>query len=212
MEKIYSIRKRSDYVLTWQRKLIHLLIIIMFGVFMGFLAKYFDGTEIGLIGSKFGVWIFSATIIATLSRSSQSAALHVFAFFVASLSVYYFYSSLLFGFFPTKYVLMWAMLALTTPVGGWIVWFARGKGWVSSICAALPIALILVEGVGLYYSFLSGARYIYLDIVDWFDILLAVALLLLLPRTFYQLQKILIVTLCLFLVLEYIGIYQYLSV
>ncbi|MFB9324914.1 DUF6518 family protein [Paenibacillus aurantiacus] len=210
--KLNTVRSKSEHTLTIQQKLRNLLLVILAGAVLGFLAKYTDGSPIGNIGSKFGVWIFATAIIAIWSRSPYAAASHVFAFLVAMLTVYYYYSTVLFGFFPRHYAIAWGTIALASPIGGYMVWFARGNGWVAALCAALPISLMLTEGVVFDYSLSPGARYIYFHISDWFNVVSSGLLIMSVTRAKNQLLRILVITIAMYFLLEKIGIYYYISI
>jgi hypothetical protein len=152
-ERLNQIRARTDKETSIQQKLMRVLFSFLLGALLGFLAKYFDNVPyIGAIGTHLGVWILIATLLAAWSRSPKAAALHVFMFFTAMLIAYYAYSMVLFGFFPRYYFLSWGGIALLSPVGAYIVWYARGTGWMAALCAALPIALLLVEGYSFFYT------------------------------------------------------------
>ncbi|MBO3444361.1 hypothetical protein [Clostridium sp. CCUG 7971] len=104
-EGLNEIRQKERSDLSINQKFIKALLVFIFGAVMGVLAKYTDGTLIGLIGTYLGIWIFIATLISVHSKTPEEAALHVFAFFVAMLLAYYIYSMKLFGFFPSYYFL-----------------------------------------------------------------------------------------------------------
>jgi hypothetical protein len=169
------------------------LFVLIFGAILGFLAKYVDGSVVGQIGSELGIWIFVATTVGAWSRSPRAAALHVFVFFVSMLCVYYLYEMNLFGFFPTRYFLAWGCLAICSPIGGYVVWFSRGKGWIAALCASIPISLLLAEGYSFIYFF---------SIPRGFDLFLAVLLFVFLPIRGLQHIRILPIVVVLFLVIS----------
>jgi len=174
------------------------LIVFAFGAFMGLGAKYFDTTPvIGAVGTDLGVWVLIATLIAAYNRSPRAAALHVFLFFMAMLTAYYLYSMKLFGFFPKYYFMVWGGFALLSPICGWIVWYARGEGWVAAFCASLPIALLIYQGYSFYYT---GAW------VEELDILSAIALFFILARPMKQKIRTLPLVMAVFLVFYKLNI------
>lgn len=69
---------------------------------------------------------------------------------------YYIYSAYLFGFFPTRYFILWGCIALASPFLAAIVWWARNSVRISLILPALPMGLMLSlsVGIGLFYMFL----------------------------------------------------------
>jgi uncharacterized membrane protein YjdF len=66
---------------------------------MGVIAKIADSISIiGEIGTKLGIWVFVATIIAAYSRYPFSAAINVLLFFLSMLFAYYTYGYAVLGF------------------------------------------------------------------------------------------------------------------
>ncbi|WP_062049310.1 hypothetical protein [Bacillus sp. JCM 19034] len=92
-----------------------------------------------------------ATLIAFWSKRPIYVALNVFFIFFGILLAYYLYSQLLFGFFPTYYFLRWGAIALASPIAAYIVWFSKGEGWSAAFCAALPIGLLLTQGLPIFH-------------------------------------------------------------
>ncbi|WP_186577185.1 DUF6518 family protein [Aquibacillus kalidii] len=170
---------------------------LILGVLLGTISKFSDTVSSnGLNGMLFsyvsdittslGVWVFFATLIAVWSRSPIYAGIKVFLFFGGMFLAYYTYSQMLFGFFPTYYFLRWGVVALFSPIAGYIAWYGRGEGWVAAFCAALPIGLLLSQGYPFFYLF---------SVVFVFDILAATILFIVLPRTKYQKLKVITVSL-----------------
>lgn len=168
---------------------------------MGFLAKFTDGSVVGLIGSYLGFWVAVTTIIAVRSRSPKAAALHAFVFLIAMLFAYYSYSTVLFEFFPKDYFIAWGSIALLSPLAGYAVWYAKGNGWFAAFCAASPISLLLVEG----YSFFNM-----LSIPRGFDLILAILLFIILPANHFQRLRMLPIVTLLFFLIERLGAFNYL--
>ena len=178
-----QIRAKPERKLSATGVLLQAVLSVCLGAALGLLAKYLDGVpDLGMIGTSLGVWILAATVLAAWSRSPEVAALRVFLFFAALLSAYYWYSMLLFGAFPAHYFFAWGAVALLSPVGGYIVWYARGDGWIAAVCAALPVAFLLAEGTPFFYS-----RWV----PQGFDLAAAVALAFLLGNKGSQRVKIL---------------------
>lgn len=200
-EKLSRVRTKSDKVPTLQQKLIRVLFVFMLGAFLGLLAKYTDGSVVGLIGTHLGFWILVTIILVAWSRSPEAAALHAFVFLVAMLIVYYVYSMVLFGFFPKYYFIAWGSIALLSPIGGYAVWFARGNGWIAALCAAFPISLLLVEGYSFFYT---------LSVPRGFDIFSAVLLFIILPRNGFQRLRILPIVAFIFFLIERLGLLYFL--
>ena len=66
---------------------------------------------------------------------------------------YYIYSAYLFGFFPTRYFMLWGSIALVSPILAIIVWKAKNHVRLAFILPALPMGLLLSLslGMGLFY-------------------------------------------------------------
>jgi len=147
---------------------------------LGLIAKATDSVSvIGDIGTYLGVWVFTATLIAAFSRSPLFAALNTLMFFLALLTAYYTYGSLVLGFFPKAYFLGWLIVALLSPLGGVAVWFSRGKGCLAIICASIPIAVLFAEGYPVYYYYIFKIPLI-------LDLVFALILAFVLPKTWKQ--------------------------
>ncbi|WP_426901985.1 DUF6518 family protein [Rossellomorea vietnamensis] len=145
----------------------------MLGLLLGIIAKFADGTILGVIGNQLGFWVFISTLIITKSRTSVSAAFHTIVFFMSMLISYYIYSMILFGFFPRYYFFIWMGAAFISPIWGWIVWYSRRGGWLGAVCASLPISLLIMEGYSIYYTF---------SIASGFSIFAAIMLFILVPQ------------------------------
>lgn len=171
--------ERAEISRNWtvKRKIGTALAVFALGALLGLLAKYADGSLLGLISSGLGFWSASAALLAAWSRSPLAAGLHVFVFFAAVLIAYYLYSMVLFGFFPKSQFIYWGGIALLSPVCGYAVWFARGEGWIAALCAAMPISLLIGEGFSFFYTF---------SIPKGFVLLLAVFLWIVFPNSHYQ--------------------------
>lgn len=205
-----QIRAVSDIFITMQQNLLYLLGLVILGAFLGFFAKYLDGSNIGLIGTGIGFWILVTTIIAAWSRTPKLAALHVFIFLAAMLFSYYVYSMVLFGFFPKHYFIVWGSLALLSPISGYLMWFSRGNGWIAAICAAIPISLLIVRG-DFFFDALTIPLY---DLIlpTGFDLFSAVLLLIILPKKNSQRLITLPIIVVLYYLIEQIDFFFFLPI
>jgi hypothetical protein len=154
------------------------LLVIILGLILGVAAKAADGMAVvGDIGTYLGIWAFAASLIAAYSRTPFLAALNTLLFFLALLAAYYIYGSAVLGFFPRSYFLGWLIVAALSPIGGFAVWFSRGRGWFAAICASIPIAVLIAEGYPAYYTY---------QIPLILDLLYALILGMALPQTWKQ--------------------------
>ncbi|WP_207708818.1 DUF6518 family protein [Heliobacterium mobile] len=187
-----------DLKITLQQKILRVIFIFLFGIVLGFLAKYLDNFPIvGEIGTHPGIWMLIATLIAVWSRSPIASALHVFVFFASMLIAYYAYSRVLFGFFPKYYFIAWGSIALISPICAYIAWYAKANGWIAAFSASLPISLLLLEGYSFFYT---------LSIPRGFEVFSAVGLFVILANEASQRLYIVLITGILFFVFEKLNV------
>lgn len=154
------------------------IVVVLVGAIIGFVAKATDSVSvIGDIGTELGVWIFFASIIAAYSRYPYTAAVNVMLFFLSSLAVYYLYGNFVLGFFPRAYFMGWLIIALLSPIAGFVVWFAKGAGVIGAIVTALPVSALFAIGYPAFYTH---------NIVSILTLAFGVCLIALLPKTLRQ--------------------------
>lgn len=135
------------------------------GIVIGLLAKLLDSaifssilwiSILGNVCSQLGLWVFIATLLAVYSYTAKLASIRVFVFFIAMLLSYYIYTILLLHFFPINQIIFWSIIALTSPIFAYIIWFSRGTSLMSVLLTASPISIILLEG---YYKYINTIKY-----------------------------------------------------
>ena len=192
------------------------------GLILGFVAKILDSPSIpntisilGYIGSNWGVWIFISTLIAVYSVTPKLAATRVYIFLISLLLSYYTYTILVLELFPFKYIIFWCVIALISIIPAYILWFARGNNFVSSIIISLPISVIAFEGYKIYLStvnyyekfmqyeniLVSKGNYINMVGTEILYTLMIIILLLLVPKSKKQWLYIIPISLVIFLTL-----------
>lgn len=136
------------------------------GAILGIISKYAD--TISLDGSYWsilinilkqirtdlGIWILLASILSIKSKTPFVATLKVFSFFAKMLISYYFYTKILFGFFPTYYFMRWGIIYLISPLLATLVWFSRKEGIIYAFLTSLPISLLVTNGYSFFIPFL----------------------------------------------------------
>lgn len=195
------------------KKVIRIVLFFILGILSGLVAKYADTVSsdgiignliniISQISSRIGVWAFIATIIAAWSGNPEEGAIRVLLFFAGMLLSYYIYSMKLFNFFPAYYFIRWGLIALSTPLAAYAVWFSRKNGWFAAFCAGVPVGLLLSEGYTFIYTFSP---------VQGFELIAAVILFCILPekKSLYQYLKILIFALLSSILLVRINLFSY---
>lgn len=211
-EILNKTREGQATSLTIWNKILQVILLFALGMLLGLIAKYSDTFPSGGlvrnlwsiikdITTGLGVWILLATIIAVWSSTPEMGAVKVLVFFIGMLLTYYIYSAKLFGFFPTHYFLRWGLIAAASPLAAYIVWFGGGEGLFAALCAALPIGFLTAQGYSFFYTF---------GIVPGFDLLSAIALFFILPRSKYQHLKILPFALGIMVLLRNFDVVNYL--
>lgn len=154
------------------------LLALLLGALLGVSAKALaDVTVVGEVLLSLGIWVFTASLFAYYSRTAIMAAVGVFLFFTGVLGGYYLYTAYLWGFFPKVNLIGWALFVVAAAFGGWIVWQARGRQWAAALCAALPIAFLVLQG----YTFIFNWHW-----ARALDLAFALVLLILLPKDMEQ--------------------------
>lgn len=136
-----------------------ILVSAIIGIILGFTDKILDLpimpsaiSNVGLIGSQWGVWIFISTLISVFSYTPILAVIRVIVFLFSMLFSYYAYTNIILGLFPLKHILFWCIIAILSIVPAYIIWFAHGNSLISKIITALPITVITIEGYIVYRS------------------------------------------------------------
>lgn len=151
-------------------KILGFIVFMFLGISLGVISKYLDTISIvdgsrwlgslsylGDLFTRLGIWVFIATFIAAYSRTFVRSAINTFLFFAGMLISYYIYLAYLFGFFPSKYFILWGTIALASPLFAIIVWQAKNNERLSFTLPALPLGLMLslALGMGLFYVHLN---------------------------------------------------------
>ena len=136
---------------------------------MGIVSKYLDTIPVvdgnwwmgilsyfGDLFTRLGIWVLIATFIAAYSKTLFKAAINTFIFFTGMLISYYVYSAYLFGFFPTRYFILWGSIAIASPFWRLLYGKLNTSVRLSFILPALPMGLMLSLslGIGLFYMYL----------------------------------------------------------
>lgn len=207
--KLIQIRVPSET--TTKQKVLSIVAAIAIGVILGITAKLVDTPAVNPIftdvGDRLGIWIFVATLLSVYSYSPRIAAIRIFAFFGSMLTVYYVYTTFVLHFFPGKVILFWGIVAAVSPVCAYIMWYARGNGWLANIISALPVTVLMVEGFGLRNAYLPVHHHYYL--IPWLMgiyLLMIVILLLLLPNNRRKLLSIVPIAIILSIIMVYFNV------
>ena len=154
--------------MTFKKKIINTLLILLLGIVLGILSKWLDdfrddgkilwqilnGTlDLRGIFSEFGIWIFIATTISVLSKTALRASLNVFLFFIGMTVNYHLYTIYFSGFNPKRYMMIWYTITLFTPTLAFFCWYAKGKNKISLVISSLILCVMIFASfnIGMWY-------------------------------------------------------------
>lgn len=175
-EFLNQIRKPTQIPISC--KIRYSVVILLFGIVLGILAKILDETASNLLPaflqtmdlrnffSRMGFWLFSGICIAIYSKTPLRAALNVFLFFGGMVSSYYLYTVQVAGFFPKSYMLIWIFITILSPLPGMVSWYARGTHPVS-LCLSAVILMLMARqafSFGFWYFDVRST----LELLLWF--------------------------------------------
>lgn len=179
-----NIRNKSE-----SKQILTIVGILLLGICLGTFSKYLDYHQAHLPGllqimddtfdvhnflGGFSPWILIAVCISVYSQSPFRAAVHVFTFFAGMVSSYYLYCSLVAGFFPRSYAMIWVGFTIASPFLASLCWYAKGKRIVALILSAG------ITGVLINTAFAYGMFYV--DVRSWLDVLMLLIGILVLRR------------------------------
>ncbi|MGO4527457.1 hypothetical protein AB4Z30_00135 [Paenibacillus sp. 2TAF8] len=209
MEILNELNKiRTEKNPTNSQRLYSLVYATVLGGILGLAAKLVDTQGINPlfddIGGRLGIWIFVAVLVSVFSYSPKLAAVKIFFFFSSLLIVYYLYTVFFLHFFSVKETLFWGICAVLSPICAYVVWFARGNGYVASIILSLPVAVLLSEGYELRNAYLPEHEHYYLvPILMGIYLIMVLTLLFVVPEK--KIKSLIVVPIA--LMLSYIMIY-----
>lgn len=114
------------------------LLVLLAGLALGALSKWADVHLMFLadVTSGMAVWVLLAAAVALGSRSSWRAGLHVLLLLGGMVCAYYLTAEAMGVPWSRAFVIGWGILAALSPVFGFFVWYARGRGlhaWILSL-------------------------------------------------------------------------------
>lgn len=130
------------------------ILIIILGLFSGFLAKisdiYFYGEYLGMslsyMTSEMGVWILIGVIISLYSKNKKRAMINIFLFSISMLFSYYLTAELTNSIYGYSFIKFWSIFSLLTPIFAYIVCLTKEKNKRSFfIKLAIIISYILID-------------------------------------------------------------------
>ncbi len=155
MEYLNRIRPAVKSVST-AKKVIYTIAILLFGIILGLISKYLDGSAVNELPAwvgyfditkflgRFSFWVWIALILSVYSSSAWRAAINVFVFFLGMVTSYYCYSYFVLGFFPESYAMIWVGFTVISPLLAFICWYAKGEGKIAFVIATLSVAILFI--------------------------------------------------------------------
>lgn len=131
---------------------LHTILLTAAGVMLGIIAKLLDiyTDNLGNVFSQMSVWIFICTLISIYSSTAKRAAINVFCFCVGMLTSYYITAEVTASVYSLAFVCGWTVFAAFTPIMGFCVWHAQGKGLLSKIIARCIIIVLFAAAVVMF--------------------------------------------------------------
>lgn len=203
-------RIRTEKNSTSSQRLISFVCVVILGGILGLVAKLVDTQGINPIfddiGGRLGIWIFVAVLVSVFSYSPKLAAVKIFFFFSSLLIVYYLYTVFFLHFFSVKETLFWGICAVLSPVCAYVMWYARGNGYVASIILSLPVAVLLSEGYEIRNAYLPEHEHYYLVPILMGIYLIMIIILLLVPEKKFMFFIVLPLALMLSFIMMYFNV------
>ncbi len=170
MKQFLNDVRRPDADISMRTKVIVSVIIAAAGALLGILQKWLDSQSVNELPSllqtiditnyfgRSSFWIFASAVIAAWSSSPVRAGINVFLFLMGMVGSYYLYCSVFSGFLPVSYMMIWAAIAVISPLPAFFCWYARGKGKFAVTISAGILGVLLAQAViltqGIYVTHL----------------------------------------------------------
>uniref|UniRef100_UPI004055DE2F DUF6518 family protein n=1 Tax=Agathobacter sp. TaxID=2021311 RepID=UPI004055DE2F len=168
MSKLLNHIRTPKKKISLMKALFYTVLITGIGLILGIIVKLLDiyTTNLGNIFSQMSVWIFLCTLLAVYSSTPKRAAINVLCFCIGMLVAYYLTAELTGSAYSMLFFYGWSVFALFSPIMGFGVWYAKGKGLISKIIIVSIIVIMLLTAILLFdkiriadivFSVLTGA-------------------------------------------------------
>lgn len=150
--------------------IINTLLVLLLGIILGIFSKWLDNLSINdeiwwqhIIGildlrnvfSNLGIWLLIGLIISLSARSNITACINVFLFFIGMTTSYHIYTILFSAFNPIKYMMIWYVITIISPILASICWHAKRNNKISIIIKSMIIFIMakISFSVGFWYIY-----------------------------------------------------------
>ena len=142
--------------------------MLIAGLILGILIRLLDiyTTNLGNIFSQLAVWILLGTLISIYSATPKAAMFHIFPFCMGMLLAYYAMAIVTNGVYHKIYIVGWMILALCSPLLGYLAWMAKRTDFLAKLIRVGIIFVSLLSSVILFdrlriYDFMIAGLLIY---------------------------------------------------
>lgn len=209
IQKLNNIRQPL-YDISFRKKTVNTLLVLLFGLLMGIFSKFLDcipsnrlpflleTLDLGNFFSRMSIWYFISVVLSIYSRTPIRAAINVFMFFFGMLVGYYVYTRIFAGFYPDRaYLMIWIVLTIISPVLACVCWYAKGRGKAALVISSFIIAVLFLQAFSFGLTYFD-VLYQGLEIIVW------IAMIVLLYKSPKQCAAMIILSLILAVVLRII--------
>ena len=141
----------------------HLYVSMAIGFLVGFLCKLVDffpgNTWIGYLGiielfNCFGLFVIITGLIEYTAPTIKCGIFQTLGFMMSMVFSYYATTYIVYKFIPYRYVLLWSIVALCSPMLCWIISQRRKSGLVAVLGILIPVLLLGSEA----YKLIDGSH------------------------------------------------------
>lgn len=160
--------REGDTTLSFSKKVLNTVMILILGVLLGVFSKWLDNTslnddvwwqsilsylDLGNVLSSLGIWLLISLCISIYSATPLRAGINVFIFFLGMNVSYHLYTIIFAGFNPMNYMMIWYGLTLFSPILAFICWYSKGNGRIPVIINICIIAVMILcsFAMGMWY-------------------------------------------------------------
>lgn len=135
-----------------------ILSAVFLGAILGAAARILDiySEFFGTIFSHIAVWILLSVVLAFRSVSPKWAAVRVGLFLITMVAVYYAVAEWTNGVWSESFLIGWGMMAVLSPIPGYLVWYARRENLLAWVLRA-GVLIVQIAATLLLFDHLNGS-------------------------------------------------------